>query len=568
MLQTYRPLRPAPPIALPSTSPAYNERGVLKSEVLYVRAGKTTGAGGKVTPDTANAKSQQAIQNITYNAKGQKQSLSFGNGTTTRYSYDDKTFRLIHLYTRRGSGFPNDCAGDPDAARPARPCGVQNLHYTYDPVGNITHIQDDAQQTIYFNNNVVEPSSGYQYAKRAEQSLAFELGITRPGIVRFGAWEEVREGLLAGERLSLDLRRLEAMYLDRNFRELEITKHVPLSQINPLALTQLRATGQCTFMIPEELYDLDFPGHYFRRIKSVSVTLPCVAGPYTSVSGTLTLQSNRMRAVSTATTYDFTGMNDPNFIHDLTPVQAIATSSAQNDAGLFEFNFRDERYLPFEGAGAISNWRFELPSEFRQFNYSTISDLILHMKYTARNGGQALQSLAHSHLRQVLSQQVKAAADEQRLARALGILHEYPVEWAKLAAAATGTEQKLVIDASRLPYFLSRESVSIVRVTVVVLPKPNLPVTGDWVSLRPPAAAWIPIDRDMTGLPFTRLMETAELVMDEFDFTQEAGGGAWLDWTPFDLTAADDHTKWSLALQRSAADINDMAIVVWLRVGT
>jgi hypothetical protein len=42
-------------------------------------------------------------------------------------------------------------------------CGVQNLHYTYDPVGNITHIQDDAQQTIYFRNQRVEPSNDYTY---------------------------------------------------------------------------------------------------------------------------------------------------------------------------------------------------------------------------------------------------------------------------------------------------------------------------------------------------------------------------------------------------------------------
>jgi RHS repeat-associated protein len=143
--------------------PAYNERGTLKSEFIYVRAGKTTDASGNVTPDKTNAKSRQAIQTITYNAKGQKLSLSLGNGTTTRYTYDDKTFRLIHLYTRRGSGFPGDCAGDPDAARPARPCGVQNLHYTYDPVGNIMHIQDDARQTVYFKNVAVEPSSDYIY---------------------------------------------------------------------------------------------------------------------------------------------------------------------------------------------------------------------------------------------------------------------------------------------------------------------------------------------------------------------------------------------------------------------
>jgi hypothetical protein len=40
---------------------------------------------------------------------------------------------------------------------------VQNLHYTYDPAGNITHIQDDAQQTIYFRNQRVEPSNDYTY---------------------------------------------------------------------------------------------------------------------------------------------------------------------------------------------------------------------------------------------------------------------------------------------------------------------------------------------------------------------------------------------------------------------
>jgi hypothetical protein len=40
---------------------------------------------------------------------------------------------------------------------------VQNLNYTYDPAGNITHIQDDAQQTIYFSNHRVESSNDYTY---------------------------------------------------------------------------------------------------------------------------------------------------------------------------------------------------------------------------------------------------------------------------------------------------------------------------------------------------------------------------------------------------------------------
>ena len=73
-------------------------------------------------------------------------------------------------------------------------------------------------------------------------------------------------------------------------------------------------------------------------------------------------------------------------------LQAVATSNAQNDSGLFELNFRDERYLPFEGAGVMSRWRIELPAEFRQFDYDTISDAVLHIKYTAREGGVTLRS--------------------------------------------------------------------------------------------------------------------------------------------------------------------------------
>ena len=78
------------------------------------------------------------------------------------------------------------------------------------------------------------------------------------------------------------------------------------------------------------------------------------------------------------------------------------TSGAQADSGLFETNLRDERYLPFEGAGAISEWRLELPAQFRQFDYETISDVILHLRYTAREGGALLKTSAESELTETL----------------------------------------------------------------------------------------------------------------------------------------------------------------------
>lgn len=141
--------------------PQYGRRGTLEKETLLIRARKTPSGHQEVAGVT---RTQQAITGITYNAKGQKLTLQLGNGTTTRFVYDDETFRLVHLFTRRGSAFTNDCgSGTAGDERPRRPCGVQNVHYHYDPVGNITHIQDDAQQTIWFANQQVEPSSDYIY---------------------------------------------------------------------------------------------------------------------------------------------------------------------------------------------------------------------------------------------------------------------------------------------------------------------------------------------------------------------------------------------------------------------
>ena len=108
--------------------------------------------------------------------------------------------------------------------------------------------------------------------------------------------------------------------------------------------------------------------------------------------------------------------DDERFIENNIPVKAIAASTAQNDSGVFELNFRDERYLPFEGAGAISEWSLELFNDppannpdpanpdfgrpLRQFDYSTITDVVLHVKYTAREDAGLFKNSAVSHLRE------------------------------------------------------------------------------------------------------------------------------------------------------------------------
>ena len=92
------------------------------------------------------------MTNIDYNAKGQRTRIDYGNGATTNYDYDLNTFRLTNLKTTRTA-----CPERPRLAVVQAPGTVQDLQYVYDPAGNITQITDDALQTVFHNNERVEP---------------------------------------------------------------------------------------------------------------------------------------------------------------------------------------------------------------------------------------------------------------------------------------------------------------------------------------------------------------------------------------------------------------------------
>jgi hypothetical protein len=120
------------------------------------------------------------------------------------------------------------------------------------------------------------------------------------------------------------------------------------------------------------------------------------------------------------------GPDDPRIVQMYAAREAIATSTGQTDSGLFELNFRDERYLPFEFAGAVSRWRIELPAENNYFDMDTLSDVVLQLNYTSREGGDVLRNAARLAAR-------KRLPDAGR--RVFDVKHELPDAWHRLRHA-------------------------------------------------------------------------------------------------------------------------------------
>jgi len=299
----------------------------------------------------------------------------------------------------------------------------------------------------------------FDTARKAEQTMKREL--MRPEVdatdyIKFNYWDGGRKGLLSGEALYLDIKRMEMAYHENNKREFELTKHVSLRQLNPLALLALKATGSCEVSVPEWLFDLDGPGHYIRRIKNVSLSIPSVTGPYTSVSCTLSLLKSSLRKSPLLKDDEYArqGSEDDRFIDYLGTVQSIVTSSGNNDSGMFETNLREERLLPFEGAGAESTWKLELPSDFRQFDYNTITDVILHFLYTARQGGAQMRDKAVEHLKAIIGE-----ANSSGLALLFYLKQDFPSEWHRFVAGAENF--KTMVKSEHFPYFTQGKNITI-----------------------------------------------------------------------------------------------------------
>ncbi|MGF6454559.1 neuraminidase-like domain-containing protein [Pseudomonas frederiksbergensis] len=251
--------------------------------------------------------------------------------------------------------------------------------------------------------------STFSLCQFTERSWRYETADnTTQTFFQHQTWNSTYRGLGPGERMKLGLVKMKNAYLLGNERELEIRKTVSLRQLHAKEKTEDKSapsinnpwddtlsadntsikgikstlvdTGSCEFELMESLFENDYPGHRLRRIKSISISLPAVLGPYEDIRAILTQTSTEVVMPGT----------DKTVMKSLRANQQIALSTGIDDNGLFTLSFQDERYLPFEYTGAISKWKLSFPNHAAQkAMLESLTDIIVHVCYTARAGGGA-----------------------------------------------------------------------------------------------------------------------------------------------------------------------------------
>ncbi|WP_028622792.1 neuraminidase-like domain-containing protein [Pseudomonas sp. Ant30-3] len=210
-----------------------------------------------------------------------------------------------------------------------------------------------------------------------------------------GSWSATYRGLSAGESLKTRLMNMLNKFLQADTRGLPLEHIVSLrllkdkdktSVINrswPQIKASLLEEGKCDFELTHTMFEEKWKGqgHYLRRIKTLSVTIPGIVSPYENISATLT-QTSSLMYLTTDT--------KATSIKDTRIKQHIALSSGDDDSGVFHLDLLDDRYLPFEYTGAVSTWTLTFPNHAAQKDMlDSLTDIIVKVKYTARKSGVA-----------------------------------------------------------------------------------------------------------------------------------------------------------------------------------
>ena len=181
--------------------------------------------------------------------------------------------------------------------------------------------------------------------------------------------------MTGAEQLAEDLSQLDQYAFTTDTRRLNLSQTFSLSQLLPVEFLGFLSTGQISFATPMAWFDQDFPGHYQRLIRQVSVSVVALVPPTRGIRAALS--SSGISQVITSSNSAFSQVTlrrDP---------QTIAFTSPMNATGVFQVDLQPDMLLPFEGSGVATTWDFSLPQAANPFDFTSISDVLITIDYTA-----------------------------------------------------------------------------------------------------------------------------------------------------------------------------------------
>ncbi|NVK66502.1 MAG: hypothetical protein HWE22_18060 [Flavobacteriales bacterium] len=259
----------------------------------------------------------------------------------------------------------------------------------------------------------------YEMAKQAQRAASKELNVDL-SVIDFGHFDSSQKGLLAGERLSMQLKELDNAYIKHDTRKFELSKDISLKLLDPGALVNLTHHKYCKFELETELLQMIFQSRNTGniRIKSLGISIPCVTGPYVSTNVKLRVEGG----------------------------EEFITSTGVNDMGVFEPNFSQAKYMPFEYLELKNNQTWELMlDENSEFDLTTMSDVILHVRYYAENDSATIETI----------NEVNTPSSQTHLL--MSWKHDFPLEWQRYIDDANNnviTSDYPSLDSHQIPYKL------------------------------------------------------------------------------------------------------------------
>jgi hypothetical protein len=252
----------------------------------------------------------------------------------------------------------------------------------------------------------------------AETCWRYEMADYSARFIRPNVWMDSYHGFTAGYSLKLDLLKMATARIKRDERRLQLVKTISLKNlVTKDEWDSFIEDGKLTFNLNEKLFNQDYPGHYCRQVKRLSLTFPGLLGPYQNICAVLvqissaTLLEPDIKAVeylhSNGTSLDPDG---GSLVQNLRPYQKITLSHGLHDNGGSD-NVDDGRYEPFEGTGAHASYVLTLPRPgeiVQQQILESLTDIILTLEYQARDGGDAFATLVEETLKSPTNKSVLA----------------------------------------------------------------------------------------------------------------------------------------------------------------